>query len=336
MFQTEIILFLQSFSTKSLDFFFTFLSEVSVGVWIFLVVVFLTFGLRFRIGLIIANAVIWNGIITMFLKELVALPRPCNVDRRVRLLGLNLANPSPFKNGGAQSFLGMLPQEIVDAIRRNPFDSWGFPSGHTSNTVVLWGSISRFYKKTWVRVLAVAVMVLIPLSRLYLGRHFLADVLGGYVLGLIIVSGFSLALPRINGIMTWLEGTPSKPKNKWVNTSGVIILMAIPCLLLLVPRINLSGVAYLLGFNLGLLLLRSRGLPADDGTALQRILRVIIAVAIFLVTRSAISAAGNFLFPRMSGRINLMRIVPAMALMLWGSTEISLRLGLFQRKKSRE
>jgi hypothetical protein len=119
---------------------------------------------------------------------------------------------------------------------------------------------------------------------------------------------------------------------KRFNIPSLFVYLVVPLLLLMVPKIDLTGVAYLLGFNIGLLLLQFRGIPEDDGTALQRILRVIIAVAVFLVTRSAIGVAGNFLFPRMSGRINLMRIVPAMAFMLWGSTEISLRLGLFPRK----
>lgn len=70
--------------------------------------------------------------------------------------------------------------------------SGSFPSGHTLTAVVSYGFLaymlvsqttSPFWKWCFA-LLAVAMMLLIGYSRLYLGDHYLTDVLAGYALGL--------------------------------------------------------------------------------------------------------------------------------------------------------
>lgn len=54
------------------------------------------------------------------------------------------------------------------------------PSGHVNTATVLWGLLyARGKIPLW---LAAVVVALVGLSRLYLGAHYLADVLGGAVL----------------------------------------------------------------------------------------------------------------------------------------------------------
>ncbi len=71
-----------------------------------------------------------------------------------------------------------------------------FPSAHVVHTVIFFGLLlffSFFLKnvKEWQRLLlggvCVAALVLIPLSRLYLGVHWSTDVLGGFLLGAAIL-----------------------------------------------------------------------------------------------------------------------------------------------------
>jgi len=71
---------------------------------------------------------------------------------------------------------------------------YSFPSGHATAAMALYGFL-LFYllrKKTiptpikiLVLVLGVALILLIGISRLYLGVHYLSDVLAGYVVGAI-------------------------------------------------------------------------------------------------------------------------------------------------------
>ena len=68
-----------------------------------------------------------------------------------------------------------------------------FPSGHTAATIALWGSLAVLAneraRSALVRnlflVLAFVVPLLVASSRLYRGMHFLTDVLGGAVLGVL-------------------------------------------------------------------------------------------------------------------------------------------------------
>ena len=70
--------------------------------------------------------------------------------------------------------------------------SSSFPSGHAMSATVVYGTVAyllmRLQKHHWSRVLtfvgAVLLIVLICLTRLYLGVHYPSDVLGGMIVGL--------------------------------------------------------------------------------------------------------------------------------------------------------
>lgn len=187
MFQTELIIFIQSFASDFWTLFFKFWTEIGYLSWIRIVVLFVLFGLSFRAGFILLHTIIWNGLITMYLKDVFALPRPWHVDSNVQLLGQEVPNPTLFRRMGAKSFFGGIPHEVIEVLRENPLGSWGFPSGHTSNAVSLWGSLYMFFKKTGIGIIALVMIIFIPLSRIYLGLHFLTDILGGYLIGMAVV-----------------------------------------------------------------------------------------------------------------------------------------------------
>ncbi len=65
----------------------------------------------------------------------------------------------------------------------HPPHSWAFPSGHTLTAVTVWGYLAVRLKKTGFWVWTVIAIVLIGVSRLILGYHFLGDVLGGLAFG---------------------------------------------------------------------------------------------------------------------------------------------------------
>lgn len=63
----------------------------------------------------------------------------------------------------------------------------GFPSGHTQGAVVVWGYLASQVRRRWAWIVAGLLMLLVPLSRLYLGVHFPHDLLGGYAIGAIVL-----------------------------------------------------------------------------------------------------------------------------------------------------
>lgn len=53
---------------------------------------------------------------------------------------------------------------------------YSFPSGHTQSAVGTFGGIARWTKRRWLRYLCIAVCVIVPLTRMYLGVHTPQDV----------------------------------------------------------------------------------------------------------------------------------------------------------------
>lgn len=60
---------------------------------------------------------------------------------------------------------------------------YSFPSGHSCQAVTFWIVAPLLVGIPWVRVAGAALLVLTALSRVYLGVHWLFDVLGGLCLG---------------------------------------------------------------------------------------------------------------------------------------------------------
>ena len=69
---------------------------------------------------------------------------------------------------------------------RETAGGYSFPSGHTQSSVGTFGALAMTTKNKWIRGVCVALMVLVPFSRVYIGVHTPADVL--------VAAGMALAL----------------------------------------------------------------------------------------------------------------------------------------------
>jgi len=85
---------------------------------------------------------------------------------------------------------------VVANPRPNPSYWWtgidasnySTPSGHAQNSAMLFGWLAVKAKRWWMYLLAVVLTVLIGVSRVYLGVHYLGDVVLGWALGLVLLS----------------------------------------------------------------------------------------------------------------------------------------------------
>ena len=68
--------------------------------------------------------------------------------------------------------------------------SFGVPSGHSQSAAGVWGIAAAYFRKPWAWIVALLVVLLIGLSRLYLGVHFPHDVLLGWTLGFLTLWAF--------------------------------------------------------------------------------------------------------------------------------------------------
>ncbi|CAA9279619.1 MAG: hypothetical protein AVDCRST_MAG93-3102, partial [uncultured Chloroflexia bacterium] len=71
-------------------------------------------------------------------------------------------------------------------VQRATVSVTSFPSGHTGSATAMWGLLASWhYVPT---VLSILVVVGVMVSRLYLGVHYLGDVIGGLVVGFVALA----------------------------------------------------------------------------------------------------------------------------------------------------
>lgn len=85
------------------------------------------------------------------------------------------------------------PEEILI-----PLDSGAFPSGHVANAATIATLLTVLLARWWVAAAGAAYVVLMALSRTYLGAHWVTDTIGGALLGIAVgLLAWALAAPRL-------------------------------------------------------------------------------------------------------------------------------------------
>lgn len=70
---------------------------------------------------------------------------------------------------------------------REAATGYSFPSGHSQSAVGTFGGLACVTKNRWVQGICIAVAVLVPFSRMYIGVHTPADVLIGAAVSLVLI-----------------------------------------------------------------------------------------------------------------------------------------------------
>ena len=81
----------------------------------------------------------------------------------------------------------MDPNFTIVESAREAASGYSFPSGHTQTSVGLFGGLALKFRQRAVRIVSIALCVLVPLSRMYLGVHTPADVGVSIVIALILI-----------------------------------------------------------------------------------------------------------------------------------------------------
>jgi len=76
------------------------------------------------------------------------------------------------------------PAELVIPMAAETGTGYGLPSGHAQSTATFWGILAMTWPSRALALVAAALIVVVSVTRLYLGLHFPSDVLAGAALGL--------------------------------------------------------------------------------------------------------------------------------------------------------
>jgi membrane-associated phospholipid phosphatase len=192
--------------------------------------------------------------------------------------------------------------------------TFGVPSGHAQNAVVLWGVIASKLRMKWAWAGAITLIFFISLSRLYLGVHFPSDVLVGWFLGLGLLAAF---VSWENRLAVWAK-SQSRKKQVWLAFSGSLLMLLFGSLTrsllgdwtipevwvegaqLAAPEADplaplrfselVAGAGAFLGLALGAVLVHSRGGFSAEGSLGLRLARLPLGLSVALLLFFGIEA----------------------------------------------
>ncbi|MEV6835054.1 phosphatase PAP2 family protein [Streptomyces sp. NPDC051133] len=119
--------------------------------------------------------------------------------------------------GAAKLGMGRLGPHYATVIGSNEMGLGGdiFPSGHTANAVVTWGILAYLAStpraRRWLSALSAVTSLGVGLTTVYLGTHWLSDVLLGWAAGLLIL----LALPWFEPLIAKAEAGLFDLRDRW-------------------------------------------------------------------------------------------------------------------------
>ena len=283
MFDVHPIIWLQSWASPALTAVMNGISLLGYTRACVAIALLLAFGFRVRAAVPLLILVALSGALTDIAKTAASLPRP-DADSRVQALTV---------------FASQLRQRPADTPTEME-DSYGFPSGHVSATtsfVVGLGLLLRWSRRLWViAALWVAVMAL---SRMYLGRHFPGDVIGGVAVGLATVwLGFRVL--KVGHL-----AHDSRVHDPWPahRVMTVAIVLAAGALLIGLPDAGDAG--RMLGTASGALFLVSHDVFARLSTVKARIMLVVIAGVAFAVAWVVMSLGLRLAAPSSASALRL-------------------------------
>lgn len=197
---------------------------------------------------------------------------------------------------------------------------YSFPSGHSQSAVGTFGATANICKTKWVRWVCIAIAILVPISRMYVGVHTLWDVLVG--------SAISLVLIFVLEPVVFSKNKKSLPVLLCVMTA---LAIAYTCFVAFYPfpadvdAANLaSGTnnAYtLLGALLGFLVVYTVDEKWLDFSTKAvwwaQIIKVLVGLVLVLAVKSGTKELLNLLMGEMAGRAARYFLIVVVAGILW-------------------
>jgi len=279
MFETEPILWLQAAGSPALTCLLSVVSLLGYNPVYAVLLLTVGFAVRLRPSLAVLVAALLAALLATGLKTRVALPRPNEVDARV-WSGLPGSGTAFVERGGAPDFWSRPSPEAIAAARARPRHNYGFPSGHVAGATAVLLAVAVFFRSRAALAFAGAWVPTMALSRMYLGRHFLADVLGGLAVGVVAAA---LAVPLVRALERAAFASRGRRGLVLCCLGGALLLGSAP----FVPLLSSLYVGSLAGVFASYAFLSLTGAPPEGGTKRQRLARAALSLGLFALGMGA-------------------------------------------------
>ncbi len=185
------------------------------------------------------------------------------------------------------------------ALRHNPEyaadQSYGFPSGATQTATTFWGWALLRLKRWWVIIVGITFITVTALARMGLGLHFLGDVIGGIIVGVIIVVWAYFLVPYF--LPRWKQA-PRYFQNWFLPILALIFFfiyfIAYALGLPFFPSENIAiSMGVVVGFSVGIVLEKQHvgfSMAVSKNTKVVRAIMGIIIALVLYYTLSAVFA----------------------------------------------
>lgn len=280
MFEVDPNLWLQSFASPALHWLMMAVTTLGYDWFYILGIMVLGFGVRLRPTLGMMLALLLAGLATHAAKTGFELPRPSDVD--VRVLEKGEPHVPLVAHGGAERFLALPSAEARAAIRAQPHPDFGFVSGHVASATAMCLGLLAFFgvrrRAAWVAVCAWPLLM--GISRMYLGRHFLGDVIGGLCVGALAASLAVWLLPR--------DAASQAGRRRLRMLAASVLVLCVAAVF--TPQVERGTLGQLAGLVIVLAVLDWRGAPGDAGSLPRRVARVACLFTAYVAVKVAMRA----------------------------------------------
>ncbi|MBW2272076.1 MAG: phosphatase PAP2 family protein [Deltaproteobacteria bacterium] len=253
--EIDCIVWIQQQGGPALDRFFEVYTNFGGSYYLYLIPLLL-WCVDYRLGLRVLTVFVATVFFNTTLKEWLGQPRPFQVDSRV----------------SSEGELG-----------------YGLPSGHAQLVVVFWGVIADWVDRRWFWTLAVVIMLSMGFSRIYLGVHFMSDVLPGWLLGALTLALFLRFVPDADRL---LGGRPPATVAGWALAAAAFCFLFDLALVRDHNRLVAGAAGFTAGAGLGAALALGSLEFSGHGALWQRALRYVVGMLPTLLLLGLMSELG--------------------------------------------
>lgn len=239
--ELDILRAIQSIHTPFLDAFFEGITMLGEEIFIVPLLAVIYWTLDKKFGEILAFTIFTSLLLNNALKQLFFVERP-------------------------------IGQEGIRTIRPETATGKSFPSGHSQNAGATAGAFVINMKNKVVSIIALTLMTLIGLSRLYLGVHYPKDAVAGILLGLLVALVVSKLITKVEPMKLYL----------------IVLALFLPALFFANSGDFIKALASYLGFVLGIYLEKKAVKFSTDGTLTRKVLRVLLGIVIILLIKEGL------------------------------------------------